>query len=540
MSEKEAFELWKELSPGSAFGAGLKQYAGHIWIPTHSNIKNALMRINKLEKKSDSVVKKFLATIRRGLITEEPHDPPSEILNTFYTHLVIEGINEKHIMSLAEQSLNFLGVQEDLWDKKWPVEFQIFSSQACDGAKSLIETIKKKCKRKEVKQALTAVQKRLDVWKKNTAFVKLKRNDFTEIYPILKKRSKGLGRKNTYRATIKDLYDYIETPEEMEKLALSWIDEELPTFKKVLQKIAKRYKCKTTVEDIEKAIEKNQYVAPKTLVKTITSLRKALQKLADAEWVKITPKYDVRVIETPDYLVPFLPTAAMQTFNTLTKPFCLYFATTDTKASPSTALPDVAQTTIHEEYGHCVNFLNSYTTGKPRIIEIIGSSLDTPITEGISFYRELESLKTFRRILTRGAHNKIERDVIKEIEKHCTLEEFYEGLEFIVMQWRMVRFLRALSDVRINLEKQTFPQFIEWAHKKTGLTRKLIYDQTIHFQENPGYAPCYSMFGQKLRQMQTQAVKKGFTQKEFNTFVASAGFPARSIFEERIKKKFKL
>ncbi len=540
MSEKEAFELWKELSPGSAFGAGLKKYAGHIWIPTHSNIKNALMRINKLEKKSDIVVKKFLATMRRSLIIEEPHDPPGEILNTFYTHLVIEGVNEKHMLSLAEQSLNFLGVQEDLWDKKWPVEFQIFSSQACDGAKAVIETIKKKCKRKEVKQALTAVQKRLDIWKKNTAFVHLKRNDFTEIYPILKKRSKGLGRKNTYRATIKDLYDYIETPEEMEKLALSWIDEELPTFKKVLQKIAKRYKCKPTVEDIEKAIEKNQYVAPKTLVKTITSLRKALQKLADAEWVTITPKYDVRVIETPDYLVPFLPTAAMQTFNTLTKPFCLYFATTDIKASPSTALPDVAQTTIHEEYGHCVNFLNSYTTGKPRIIEIIGSSLDTPITEGISFYRELESLKTFRRILTKGAHNKIEKDVIKEIEKHCTLEEFYDGLEFIVMQWRMVRFLRALSDVRINLEKQTFPQFIEWAHKKTGLTRKLIYDQTIHFQENPGYAPCYSMFGQKLRQMQTQAVKKGFTQKEFNTFVASAGFPARSIFEERIKKKFKL
>ena len=108
------------------------------------------------------------------------------------------------------------------------------------------------------------------------------------------------------------------------------------------------------------------------------------------------------------------------------------------------------------------------------------------------------------------------------------------------MKWRMVRFLRAVSDVRLNLEKQNFPQFIEWGHKKTGLSKKLVYDQTIHFQENPGYAPCYSMFGQKLRKLQAKAIRKGITQREFNTFVASSGFPARSLFEKKIKKKFKL
>jgi dimeric dUTPase (all-alpha-NTP-PPase superfamily) len=543
MSEKEVFKLWKELSPEAAFGAGLKQYAGQMWIPSHSNIKKALKKINELHHKADAIEKKFLACMRRDLLVEEPQDPPGAVLSVFFTHLIIEGVKEKHILSLAEQSLNFLGVQEELCHQKWPIEFQIFTAQSCDGAKAIIETIKRKCKKTETKEALTALQKRLEHWKNQASHVKLKRNDFTEIYPLLRKYSKGLGRKNWYRAALKDFYDYTETPEEIEKKALSWIEEELPQFKAVVNKIAKRYKCRPTVEEIEKALKKNQYVAPKTLVKTINSIRKSLQKLAEKEWVEITPKYDVRVIETPDYLVPFLPTAAMQSFNHLTpKPFCLYFATTDVKASPSTALPDVSQTTIHEEYGHCVNFLNSYTgmAGKLRLIEMIGSSLDTPITEGISFYRELESIRTFERMLTRGAHNKIERLVMKEVEKYCSFEEFVEGLKFIVMQWRMVRFLRALSDVRINLEKQTFPQFIEWAHKKTGLTRKLVYDQTIHFQENPGYAPCYSVFGQKLRELQKKAIAKGFTQKEFNTYVASIGFPARSLFEQKIKKKFRI
>ena len=541
--EKEVFALWKETSPTSAFGSGLKQYAGQIWIPSHSNIKKTLARIGQLEKKADAVEKKFLATMRRDLLIEEPQDPPGAILGAFFTHLIVEGINEKHILSLAEQSLNFLAVQEELCERKWPVELQIFSAQECDGAKAIIETIKKKCMKKETKDALTAVQKRIEIWKQRTAHVKLKRNDFVETYPILKKKSTGLGRKKWYRAAIKDLYDYTETPEEIERLAVSWIEQELPHFKKIMKKLATRYKCKPTVEDIDKALDKYQKVPPEKLLTIIAGFRKELQRLADKEWVKITPKYDVRVIETPQYLVPFLPTAAMQTFNNLTKkPFCLFFATTDPKASPSSSLPDVAQTTIHEEYGHCVNFLNSYNgvVGKPRLIEIMGSNLDVPITEGISFFRELESTRTFYRIMRRGAHDKIEKAVIKEIEKYVPFEEFVEGVLFVVMQWRMVRFLRAISDVRLNLEKQTFPQFIEWAHKKTGLSQKLIFDQTFHFQENPGYAPCYSVFGQRLREMQKKAIAKGFTQKEFNTYVASIGFPARSIFEKRIKNKFKI
>ncbi len=541
--EKEVFALWKELYPESAFGSGLKAYAGQLWSPTHTNVKRALARVAHLEKKADPVAKKFLATIRRDLLFDEPQHAPGALLSVFFTHLIVEGIDEKHLLSLAEQSLNFLGVQEDLWNKKWPVELQIFSAQECDGANSLINTIKEKCRKKETKEALTAVQKRIGVWKSKTAHVTLKRNDFTETYPILKKKSTGLGRKKIYRATVRDCYDYLETPEEIEQLAISWINKELPGFKKILLKLSKRYSCKPTVEEIDKALDTHQKVSPKKLLKIIAGIRKALRPLANAEWVRITPKYDVRVIETPDYLVPFLPTAAMQTFNSLTKkPFCLFFATADPKASPSSSLPDVAQTTIHEEYGHCVNFLNSYTgvIGKPRLLEIIGSSLDTPITEGISFFRELESLRTFDRLLHRGAHNAVERRVIREIEKYVQFDEFVEGIFFVVMQWRMVRFLRAVSDVRLNLEKQTFPEFIEWAHKKTGLSKKLIFDQTFHFQENPGYAPCYSVFGQRLREMQKEAMKKGISQKEFNTFVASIGFPARSIFEKRIRHQFRI
>ena len=537
--DKEVVELWKEVNPESAFCAGVKECVATLFVPSHQNITRVLKRMDQI--KGDPVVNAFVRAEKRSLLREEPQDAPDQIMGVFYTHLVKEGVNEKHVLALAEQSLNVLGVQQQLWESSWPVELQIFSAQSCDGAILLLETIKKECKQKETRDGLVAVQNRLKLWKENTCTTKLQGNDFAAIYPVLQKKSRGLGRVKEYSHILKDAYAYSESPEEIERLAVSWIDEELPLLKKILDRVAKRYKCSSTVEEINKALEKNQHVPLKNLVKTTKALREVLQGIAHDEWVEITSQYDVRVIETPKYLVPFLPTAAMQPFDGLTKkPFCVSFVTTDAKASPSTFLPALVQTLVHEEYGHCVNFMDSFTNQENRVVEIMGSTLDTPITEGISFFREVESTRTFERMLKRGARTKQEKALVKLIEEFCPFDAFVDGMLFEVTQWRMVRFLRAVSDVRLNLEKQTFPEFIDWAHEKTGLSKKLIFDQTFHFQQNPGYAPCYSIFGQRLREFQKQAIKNGFSQVEFNTFVASSGFPARPIFEYRLKKKFDL
>ncbi|MBS3147462.1 hypothetical protein J4219_01105 [Candidatus Woesearchaeota archaeon] len=538
--DKEVFELWKEVSPESAYGSGLKEFAGCVWVPSHQNVRKALARIAFLKKHADPVAFKWLRSLERGLVFEEPQHAPSGVMGVFFEHLVMNA-KEKDYLALAVQCLNVLAVQEHLWEKAWPIEMQIYSAQECSGGIALLETVKKLCKKNEAKEALTALQNRLKIWKEKTSDVKLKKGDFSEVFPLLKKKSKGLGRKSVYPNLLRDWYDYPESGEDIERLALGWIDEELQSFKASVNKLSKRYKCKASVEEINRALEVNQRIPLKKLVKTTQDLRKVLQRLADKEWVKITPKYDVRLIETPDYLVAFLPTAAMQPFGSLSSPFCISFITTDKSASPSTFLPGVMQTLIHEEYGHCVNFMNSYRcfSHPLRVTEILDSSLSTPITEGISFFRELESLRTLRRI-AQDPNDDVERNVVKQVEKFCEFADFVDGLEFEVMQWRMVRFLRAVCDSRVNRERQSYPAFIEWAHKKTGLSKKLVFDQTFHFLERPGYAPCYSIFGQRLRDLQAKAMKKGVSQVEFNTFVASSGFAARTVFESKLRKEFRL
>jgi len=80
--------------------------------------------------------------------------------------------------------------------------------------------------------------------------------------------------------------------------------------------------------------------------------------------------------------------------------------------------------------------------------------------------------------------------------------------EFIMQEWRIMRFLRAIFDVRINMEKQSIADFVEWAHKETDLSEKMIYNQTWIFLESVGYAPCYSIAGDKISKLQQQALKK--------------------------------
>jgi hypothetical protein len=524
MSQKEVFNLWKELNPLDAFSFGLKEYAGKLWIPSHHNTKQALHKIDKLIKKSDESTKAFLHSIRIGLLIDEPHDPPGTVLSAFFAHLVVEGINNKHLLTLSEACLQVLQSQKDLQHKEWPAELQIFTAQNCDGAISILDTIKKKTNR-ETTEAITSLQKQIKQWKEKICKIKVNGHDYKTISKLIK-NSKGI-RRPLYRKILSDKYGYLESAEEIEQLATKWLLEEVKLFKKIQKKLATRYKCKQSVPEIEKRIEKEFYVSPKKLVSTINNLRKILEPIANKNWVKINKGYTVKVIETPPYLAPMLPTAAMQPFNGLKKPFNIFFATTDTKASPSTALPDVAQTLIHEEYGHCVNFHNSYTKRK-KLTDILTSGLDIPITEGISFNREQEALTTLRK--------KPDARLKKEIEKWAPYENFVDAFEYTVRQWRLVRFLRAISDSRLNRGKQTLSQFIDWAHKITELEKDLIFHQTFHFQENPGYAPCYSIFGQRIRTMQTKL--KNIV--PLNTYLASRGFPPRKILEKELKQKFNL
>jgi hypothetical protein len=542
--DKQILRHAKKTSPLGLFASGLKQYAGKVWLPTRQNERKALDEVERLlaKAKNDPVARKYLRAERRALLHEELHDIPGAVMNYLYNHFLIEGFNDRHIGTLADGGIKILDIKKGLLRKNWPTEIKVLAALSCNGCLGVIATAKQNVKGSRVKQKLDALTQKVKEWR-DAINIPLKKGDFSEVFPLLKKHGTGFRREKVYPRILKDSYDYVESAKDIENNALGWLEAELPRFRAIVAKLASRLTVKNEPETVEEAMNKKFKIPAAKLIDTIRGVRDVLQDVAEEHWVRITPRYDVRVIETPKYLVPFMPTAAMSSFGTLTsKPFCVFFSTIDARGSPSTSLPEISQTIIHEEYGHCVNFLNSYTgyLGKLRLVEILGSALDTPITEGLSFHREIEALETFRHLEHCHRPSKAEQRLLALIEQYSDLDLFNDALEYVVRKWRVFRFLRAISDSRVNTGKQKYAAFVDWAAAKTGLPKKLIYDQTFFFQENPGYSPGYSIFGQRLAALQHKALSKGVSRLDFNTFVESTGFPARTLFEKQLRKQFKI
>ena len=533
--DKKIFSLWKEIYPTAAFAFGLNQFGGEMWLPSKQNKAKALKAIESIKQvdKKDFDALKFLESHRENILFEEPTNAPQQISNSIYEHALIEG-HDRHTLALAKAGIKLIEIEEKIWNKSWPLEIKILTALECNAVLKLIESAKNYIK----SEALNLLENKIKFWLVKCG-CKLRRCDFNDIFPLLKKDGEGFGREKIYPKLLKSLYDFEESPKEIESLALKWLHQELKVFNSTIDYLSKKFKCKPKLKEIIKKGKKLFLIKKEELIAVVKKIREILKKIAEKELIKITPKYDVRIVETPKYLVPFMPTAAMQAFNAFKKPWCAFFVTTDQRGSPSNTLPQIVQTIVHEEYGHCVNFLNTFNAFvvKPRLIHVLSNNLDVPITEGLSFHREKEALEIFE-ILAEQSAKDYYLEFEKFVRKYGSMKDFIQFLHLVVSEWRILRFLRAICDVRVNTGKQRFDAFVEWASLETNLDPKLIYNQTFFFQKMPGYAPCYSIFGQRLCELQKKALKKGIERVEFNTFVASIGFPPRTSFEKIIKKRF--
>ncbi|MBI4214774.1 hypothetical protein HY546_02155 [archaeon] len=544
--EQDIFDVWKEVYPIAGFTLGLSELAGKVFIPTGENLTRMTKRIRELKvqvPEGDRVMLKFLNDIDLDLQFSEPFLPALGLVGGVPAYLAKEGFNAKHLQQLAEGFLKVFGSFKPLTKKEWPIEIRVMTIAECNGALELIKVLKKNVRDSKARNSFDALARAITSYKKAFAVTGVKKGNFAEVFPIIKRSKNTLSRQKIYAWCLKDFYDFLETPEEIERKAIVWIMEEKPLLDEAVRKLAKVYKTKPNQEAVDKAIENRYKIKPSRAMEIIQSLRKKARPVFEKQFIRVTPNYDTRILPVPGYLDFFFPSAGMMNIDTLTdKPFNLFFVSTNPKFDPPTTIPAMMNLIVHEEYGHCVNFSNSATgfAAKPTLLEMIPVHLATPITEGLSFHWELLALQLFQKLFAKpkGDLSKEEAAFLNELSKYGTQDVFLLEFEFYTRKWRFIRFLRALCDVRVNTGTQSFARFIEWAYKETGVSKKEIFQQNIHFQEMPGYAPCYSVFGQSLRAIQDKALAAGTDFVEFNTCVSSMGFPCRGVFESRLKRKY--
>jgi hypothetical protein len=536
-------DLVKEVSPSGAYIIGFKEYAGKLFIASEENINAALRKARSLRSKAKTVMqKKVLDSIEAALLLDEPQPVLDDIVGGIFAHLVKEGVNDEHMLSLFDYAMKDVDACYGRYSgKEIPVAIKALTLYRLDGVLEILETVKGVTKSQKVRKACNALKDKVSAYVKLFELEGWGKGEFPNVEKIFRKHGFDLGRQRIYPGVLRKALDYEETPDELERNAMSWINDELPRFRAVTGKLAKGFGCDPTPEAVEEKIIERSKLDPKRLVGVTIGLREVVQEFVNQDVCGINPKYNTKVIETPPYLSGTIPTGAAQFFDTYTRrPFQYFFQTTDPNRDPDRSVAALLDLLVHEEYGHCVHHSNSALgfMGKVSPLQLLpGTQLGGPITEGLSLNREIEFFEASKALESKERLTRAERAYVKALEKYGGLKQINLEVEFMTRKWRIVRFLRVVGDVWVNTGKKGLLEFVDWAHERTGIPRSSAYFQLFPAHEGifPGYATSYAVVGQEIRDMETK-IKEPKKKVKFSTYLCSIGFPPRSMYRRMLKE----
>ncbi len=538
----EIIDEIKVFSPSGAYLMGFDECAGKVFIPSAANLDAALRKVRSMRTRARTEIeRKVLDSMKTTLLFDEPQPTLDEILGAFFVHLAKEGVNETHLMSLIDNSCEAIDATLARFrGRNVPTGVKVLTLYRLSGILGILDTIKKETKSRALKKECERLKAKTTEFVATFGLEGFGKGEFENVERIFTKHGSRLGREAFYPQALSEGLDYRESPEELEEKAISWIDDEIPRYRKAAEALAKHYKCSPKPEEIESKINSRGKLDPKRLVRTTKQIRKVVQAFVDEDILRINPKYVTKVIETPSYLTGVMPSGAAQFFDTYTKhPFQIFFQTTDPSRDPVKSVSELLNLLVHEEYGHCVHHSNSVMgfVGKLGPLELLPATHSGPITEGLSFNRELEFLDASKKLEKKGRPTRAERDYVTTLEKYGGLKLINMELEFWTRRWRIIRFLRVVGDVRINTGKQDLMKFVDWANKHTGVPRSRVYYQLFPAHEGafPGYATSYAVVGQEIKELQ-EGIRSDEDRVRFSTYLCSIGFPPRSIYNRMLRE----
>lgn len=546
--DQEILEVLKEMSPSTAYLVGFGDYAGRVFVPSKANVNRVLGKLASLRRRARTELqRKLLDSAEMAVRFDEPQPVLEDITNSIFAHLVKEqGVNEEHMLSLLASAWRAIEARRARYQgKDVPVALKALVLYRYTGFGELLDVVRKESKDARVKKECRELKAKAAEYADLFRLRGFGAGEFPRVEKIFRKSGSALGREKVYPRILRKAYDYDETPRELEKKALAWIDEELPRYMRVTERLAKVYGCGPDPDEVEKALNSRIRLDPKALLRTTAVARKVVQKFVDKDLCRINPKYRTKLIETPPYLTGTMPSGAAQFFDTYTKkPFQVFFQTTDPKRDPDRAIAALINLLVHEEYGHCVNHSNSalgFMGGVGPLQLYPGLLTSAPVTEGLSLNREIEFFEVSKSLEEKFVKDGMrglssaERDYVRLAEKYGGLKLLNMELEFWTRRWRLIRFLRVVGDVRINTGSQGLMEFLDWAREHTGVPRASMFFQLFPAHEGmfPGYATTYAVVGQEIRQMEKK-IRDDEKRIKFSTYLCSIGFPPRSMYRRML------
>ena len=233
--DAQILDFVKDVNPSAAYLMGFNDYAGKLFVASQKNVDSALRKVRALRSKARTELqRKLLDSMETQLLFDEPQPVLDDLVGTIFAHLVKEGVNDAHMLSLLDFAMRDVDACKKRYAKRdIPVAVKALTLYRLEGVLDILDTVRGQTKSSQVKEACEALKGKVTEYVKLFELEGWGKGEFPNAERVFREKGADLGRQRFYLTALKKGFDYAETPEQLEKSAISWIDEELPRFRKV-------------------------------------------------------------------------------------------------------------------------------------------------------------------------------------------------------------------------------------------------------------------------------------------------------------------
>ena len=334
-----------------------------------------------------------------------------------------------------------------------------------------------------------------------------------------------------YPASLQNYYTLDRNAEQVEQAANDWLLIDMPVALDLAQRIGAGLglPANASLQTVWDGL--SQKYAVDFTTEKMQQVLAACNNYGQQNIIGFTAADIVKFSPTPDYLINLVTGGEDFAIDYLTdRPFSQLYLT----ASKNTSLLTMINILVHET-SHGFNFVMSARLAGSPLLNL-NTSLEVPMTEGQAYYREYQYYAGAAALLNKTGLTPAEQAYLDLYG--TTLQEQTDavlGAQLETYIWRVIRYIRALCDVRVNGGKQTYTDFIEWAAHATGLSVQTLHGECFTFMASPGYAPCYAVGGAVYGNLSTMGYRQNVSALSFNTQSSAMGFHTWPIDQLRMQ-----
>ncbi|HYP28182.1 MAG TPA: hypothetical protein VE262_15815 [Blastocatellia bacterium] len=537
-------QLWADSFPSSAYASGFggNKYAGKLIIPTEEWLEGQRGLISQLRSGASQVkddelrscAEKVLGCIEETFYSDIPGEFVADCALALWYLLLKKEYDPSTLKAFLGDVKKSLAHEMDLWaDKKVSVQMRrvcIDYARFLGSNISSLESLPVAVRSAELRAECRSVKAKIDEFISSFCVDGMLvdgilTDDTSHLLALFEKHDEPPSPTPRYHEQMKHLFDLPFSPEEIKERALLMLRTELDLVSGLTREIAKGLGL-TDSCSLQHAYEKigeKFPVGDDDLVKA-----KAMMDAANAYLLdfiqEARPEDDPPLKEADQHLKRIITSAGTSFYNLLSgNPTAEIYINPDRNHSLLTLL----NVLVHE-YAHAYQITRADVVKKSQLL-LIPTTLMIPVFEAVAFHREWEFYEAAASLLDREELSDSQSGYLnlftrlqqgKKIDKKLGVKAF----ELETRVWIIIRLLRAIFDVDINLGNKSYMEFINWASGYTGLSKEFVHNECYAFLLQPGYAPAYVFCGIEYKELQDRMQSNGVSRKTFNTFACDMGF----------------